>query len=227
MLKRDYKKSLNVVILEDNTSFIEILDRMKHYWVVKHEFQGIDSVGGNTQLSTVQLDIKDAKTYGITFINQKGEKQGAIICHSSIGAIERWIFSILEDALKKEKPSYPLWLAPTQIKILPISEKHIKESAKVAEYFQKNKIRVNIDDRNLTLNKKILEANKEWTPFLVVVGDKEIKTKKLATTERNTDGIKIFTKEQLKDIIREKTKDKPFRNLSLPLLISKWPKFFG
>jgi len=75
--------------------FIEILSNMKHYWVLKHEINAIDSTGGICQTSTVQLDIKDASLYGINYVDQFGQKQGCIIVHSSIGSLERWIFSIL------------------------------------------------------------------------------------------------------------------------------------
>ncbi|MFB6216220.1 MAG: hypothetical protein ABEJ72_04520, partial [Candidatus Aenigmatarchaeota archaeon] len=68
-------------------ALIEVISDMKHYWAVKHEFQGIDSVEGNLQLSTVQLDVEDAERYGITYTDRNNEEQGCIICHSSIGSI--------------------------------------------------------------------------------------------------------------------------------------------
>lgn len=107
-------------------AFIEVLSKMKHYWAVKHEFQGIDAVGGNCQLSTVQLDIVDAERYGIVYSDKDGKQKGCTICHSSVGSIERWIFSILENALKNEKPTIPLWLSPTQVRLIPVANSHLK-----------------------------------------------------------------------------------------------------
>ena len=93
-------------------ALIELLPERKHYWVLKHEFQVIDSVGGNAQLATVQLDMEDSERYGIRYVDEKGEKKGCIILHSSMGSIERWMYALLEEAAKAQKagkaPSLPL-----------------------------------------------------------------------------------------------------------------------
>lgn len=208
-------------------AFIELLSKMKHYWVIKHEFQGIDAVGGNCQLATVQLDVVDAQRYGIVYTDKDGKEKGCVICHSSIGAIERWIFSILENALKQDKPTIPLWLSPTQVRLIPIAENHLEYCKEICKELNKEKIRCDVEDRDLTLGKKIMEANQEWTPYVVVVGDKEVETNKLSTNIREESRKKEMTKEELVKEIKEKVKDMPQKELWLPKLLSQRQIFYG
>jgi len=208
-------------------AFIEVLSKMKHYWAVKHEFQGIDAVGGNCQLSTVQLDVVDAKRYGIVYTDKDGKEKGCTICHSSIGSIERWIFSILENALKSERPTIPVWLSPTQVRLIPIANSHLNFCKEICEELNKQNIRCDIEDREMTLGKKIREANQEWIPYVVVVGDKELKSKKLQVNLREENEKQEMTKEELVKEIKEKTKGMPQKELWLPKLLSKRPIFYG
>jgi len=142
-------------------AFVEILSDMKHYWAVKHEFQAIDSVGGNVQLSTAQLDVKDAELYGIRYIDSDGSSKGCIICHSSIGSIERWIYSIFEVALKKERPTLPLWLSPAQLRLVPVTEEYFE----YCDSLKFDNIRVEIDNRNERIGKKFQKLIKTGFPM--------------------------------------------------------------
>src|SRR4030042_1625404 len=142
---------------------------MKHYWAVKHGFQGIDSVGGAVQLSTVQLDVADAERYGIVYVDSEGKKKGCIICHSSIGSIERWIYVLLEEALKHQKPSLPFWISPTQVRLIPVSNEFIPDCEKLAAALD---ARVDIDDNYDKVGKKIRNAEMEWVNMIIVLGEK-------------------------------------------------------
>jgi threonyl-tRNA synthetase len=204
-------------------AYIELLSDMKHYWVIKHEFQGIDSVGGNLQLSSVQLDIKDGKVYGIEYVDEQNKKQGCIICHSSIGSIERWMYIVLEEVLKKEKPSFPLWLSPSQVRLIPVSEKHLD----FCKSLQFDNVRVDIDDSKDSLGKKIAKAGKEWIPYVVIVGDSEFESGKLQVNIRES-GIKCeYSVENLNQEIQSKCEGLPYKSLPLPKLLSQRPIFFG
>lgn len=225
---RKYKNHiLNLLNYSGKPALIEILSKMKHYWAVKHEFQGIDSVGGACQVCTVQLDVEDAERYGITFVNEKGEKQGCIICHSSIGAIERWVYLVLEEALKMEIPMIPLWLNPIQVRIIPVSDEFIDYSINLANQLNDKKIRIDVDDRSGTVSKKVRWAEEEWIPYILVVGKKEIQSNKLNVRVRGEKIQKVLTVEELIQEINLQTKDKPYRPLSLPKLVSKRPVFVG
>ena len=204
-------------------AFIEVLSKMKHYWALKHEFQAIDSVNGNLQLSSVQLDVKDAKVYGINYVDSDGSKKGCIICHSSIGSIERWIYAILEESLKKDKPMLPVWLAPSQARLIPVSQAQLEYCKSLV--FEG--IRVDIDDSNDSLGKKIARANKEWVPYVAVIGNKEMESGKLMVNIREDGSKKEFSVKKLEDEIKQKCQGKPFRLLPVHKLLSQRPIFFG
>jgi len=183
-------------------------------------------------LSTDQIDVENAERYGITYIDKKGKKQYPIILHCSpSGAIERCIYALLEkayaDQQNKKVPSLPLWLSPTQVRVIPLSDRYLKISEKVAEEIEKNKIRVDIDDRRETVEKKIRDAELEWIPFIVVIGKKEVKSKRISVRIRETGKIKEMKVEKLIEVIKNLTKNKPFKPLPLPKLLSKRPIFVG
>jgi threonyl-tRNA synthetase len=207
--------------------FIELLSEMKHYWVMKHEINTIDGCGGVCQTSTVQLDIKDAAIYGITYIDQTGERKGCTIVHSSIGSPERWIFSILEDALKKKVPVLPLWLAPIQVRLIPlVAERHLEYCQDLARMFQAEKIRVDIDDRPDTLSWRIRAAEREWVPYTIVCGDKEQADGSVLPVRIRGNGQKPHSFPEIADLIKGQTKGMPFRFLP-GTLVSKRPVFRG
>lgn len=211
----------------DKPALIEVLSEMKHYWAIKHEFQFIDSVGGNCQLSTVQLDVEDAKRYGITYVDKDGKEKGCIICHSSIGSIERWIYALLEQALKSKRPILPLWLSPTQVRICPMNDSLIPLAEEIADKLETENIRVDIDDRSLTLNKKIREAELEWIPLIVVIGEKEKESGEYSVRFKEDGKIRKMKLEEIIKYVKEKTRDYPYRHANLPRLLSKRPKFVG
>ncbi len=217
--------------LVKRSAFIELLPERKHYWVLKHEFQVIDSVGGNAQLATVQLDMEDSERYGIRYVDESGKKKGCIILHSSIGSIERWIYATLEEAAKAQKtgkaPSLPLWLSPTQIRIIPLADRHIKSCGRIANTLEKARVRVDIDDRSESVSKKVRDAEREWINFIVVLGDKELKMKKLPVRVRGKKTLQPMTVKELAAEIVKKTSGMPFRPLALPKLLSMRPIFVG
>lgn len=208
---------------------LEVLDQPKHYWVLKHEFQFIDSAGGNAQLATVQLDTEDSARYGIGFVGPDGKKNGFIILHSSMGSIERWIYALLEQAAKHfqagKVPSLPVWLAPTQVRLLPVTEKYTAQCLRLAEVLRRRGLRVDVDDRDITVSKKVREAETDWVPFIVVVGEKEQKSRKLSVRIRGEKGTRLLTNQQLVAEVRKRIEGMPFRPSNLPILLSKKPIF--
>jgi threonyl-tRNA synthetase len=208
-------------------AYIEILSDMKHYWVLKHEINTIDGDGGVCQVSTVQLDIKDASLYGIEYVDQDGQKKGCTIVHSSIGSPERWLFSILEDALKKELPELPLWLAPTQIRILPVSnKKHLTACEVLMNVLASKNIRVDIDDRSNALPWRIRQSEREWIPYQIVIGDKEIGNPEKINVRVRGGKQGLMDAEMLINEIKTKTKDMPW--IAFPArYVSKRPVLEG
>jgi len=202
-------------------AFVEVLSDMKHYWAVKNEFQGVDSTRSCIQLSTVQLDVKDAAVYGIDYTDSDGKKKGCIICHSSIGSIERWYYSILEEALKKENPTLPVWLSPTQVRIIPVSGKQLS----YCKYLDIDGVRVDVDDSDDTLSKKIARASMEWVPYVAVVGEKEVESGLFSVSIRQSGRRVTMTRDELALEVRKKCAGRPYRPLPLPKLLSQRPVF--
>jgi threonyl-tRNA synthetase len=220
----EYKQNIVELLKYSNRpALIEVLSEMKHYWAVKHEFQGLDSVGGSVQLSTVQLDVADAERYGIVYTDADGKKRGCIICHSSIGSIERWIYVLLEEALKQKKPSLPFWLAPTQVRLVPVGEEFVADCEVLADALPG---RVDIDDSDDSVGKKIRKAEKEWINLIVVMGEKEKSSGQLPVRMRSGE-MMVMTKEQLMEEITRLSEGYPTMRLPLPRSLSKRPVFRG
>ena len=219
-----YKSNLiELLRYSKKPALIEVLSEMKHYWAVKHEFQGIDSVGGAVQLSTVQLEVDDAERYGIVYADTDGKKKGCIICHSSIGSIERWMYVLLEEALKHEKPALPFWIAPTQIRLIPVGEEFVSDCERLADQID---ARVDIDDMDDKVGKKIRNAEMEWINMIIVLGEKE-RGSGLFPVRLRSGEQKPMTLEELKAEVAKLSKGYPKARLPLPKRLSKRPAFRG
>jgi len=210
-------------------ALIELLPEMKHYWIAKHEFQFIDAVGGGAQLSTVQLDIEDSERYGINYVDADGDKKGCIIVHSSIGSIERLMYALIEQAEKMKRmgkpPMFPVWLSPTQVRIVPVSTEYLDFAVKVADEIMEHDIRVDVDDREQTVGRRIRDGEIEWVPYIVVIGEKEIKKKEVSVRIRASREEKSMSTESLIKRVKKEMGDKPVLPLNLPRMISKRPAF--
>lgn len=212
-------------------AFFKLMPEMSHYYAIKNEFQAITADNANIQISTVQWDVKDGERFNIGYIDDAGKKHPCpVIIHaSSFGSIERTLCAILEniafDEANGKIPAFPLWLAPTQVRIIPVSVKHLSLAEKICERISKKPIRVDIDDMNDTVGKKIRRAAQEWIPYVSVIGDKEAGSQKLAVRERGNDNQQNLTIDELSRQIVSKTNDLPFRPLPLPQFISLRPIF--
>lgn len=131
---------------------------------------------------TVQYDFCMPDRFNLTYIASDGSEKRAFAVHrSSIGAIER----IMAFLIEKYAGAFPLWLAPIQVKVLPVSEKHAEYAQGIYEKLKAVKIRAEIDDANESLGKKIRGAKTEKVPYLLVVGDKEVEAGTVALESRS------------------------------------------
>jgi threonyl-tRNA synthetase len=122
----------------------------------------------------------------------------------------------------------PLWLSPTQVRLIPISDKFMGKVEELAEQIASHRIRVDIDDSASTLQKKIREAEQEWVPYIIVVGEKEVESGTLSVRDREFKGQQQnMTTDQLIAKVSEKIAGKPFKPLPLPLYLSRRPQFHG
>jgi threonyl-tRNA synthetase len=203
------------------------------YFRLKWDFNFVDNQDKAAALSTDQIDVENAKRYEITYVDEKGEKKYPLILHCSpSGAIERCIYALLEKAYKEQmkgkSPMLPLWLSPTQVRLIPMSEKFQDKVEELAAEIESQCIRADIDDRSFTLQKRVREAEQEWIPYIVVVGQKEIDSGILAVRER--EAANKMQNTALNDLIKKiksKTEGKTYKPLPLPKNLSKRPQFYG
>ncbi len=211
-------------------ALIELLPQRSFYWVLKWEFNFVDNLDKASAMSTDQIDIENAERYDISYVDEKGEKKRPLILHCSpSGSIERCIYAILEKAYREQLqgkvPILPLWLAPTQVRLVPVSDKFAPQAEKIADEFDKNCIRADVDDRPLTLQKKVREAETEWVNYVLVIGQREIDSSVLPVRDRKTREIREMQLQQLINEIKKKTEGKPFQPSTLPRNLSKRPQF--
>lgn len=211
---------------------IELWDQRFFYFVLKFEFNYIDAIDKASALSTVQIDVENAERYGIKYIDQTGAEKRPFILHCSpSGAIERCIYALLEKAnMNSEKgivPMFPIWLSPTQVRVIPVADKHMGFAEKVAEMLNG---RVDIDDREETVGKKIRDAGKDWIPYVVVVGDEEVTIGNISVTVRSESApnkpanVKMSI-EELNERISKEVAGFPFKRHPLSVKLSARPRF--
>jgi threonyl-tRNA synthetase len=208
----------------------EMWEQRFFYFILKYEFNFIDNIDKASALSTDQLDIENAERYGITYIDKNDKKQYPLILHCSpSGAIERVIYALLEKAYADSKagknPVFPIWLSPIQIRLCPVNDSYLEYCDILMKDLEKNEIRVDIDDRVERIEKKVRDAEMEWVPFIVVVGQREKESGKLAVRIRETSKIENISLEDLIEKIKNLTKGYPFKALSIPKYLTKRPKF--
>jgi len=211
---------------------VEMWKQPFFYFRLKWDFNLVDNQNKAAALSTDQIDVENAKRYDITYIDEKGEKRHPLILHCSpSGAIERDVYALLEKAYKEQQngkpPMLPLWLSPTQVRIIPMSDKYIEYVEKLAQVIEKHCVRVDIDDRALTLQKRVREAEMEWVPYIIVVGQKEVESRVLPVRDRKVGKIRKMKLEDLISEIEEIIEDKPYKPLPLPQHLSRRPQFYG
>ncbi|NMC11159.1 MAG: threonine--tRNA ligase, partial [Methanothrix sp.] len=211
---------------------IEMWDDRFFYFVLKFEFNFVDTLDKASALSTVQIDVENAQRYDITYVDEAGEKQRPILLHCSpSGAIERVMYALLEKAAREAEqgklPMLQTWLSPTQVRIIPVAERH---QARALEVVKELGFRTDIDDRDETVSKKIRDAGREWVPYVVVIGDDEQASGQLTVTVRADSTPKSPAKvkmsvEDLRRQISSEIAGKPWRRLPLPVRLSERPKF--
>jgi threonyl-tRNA synthetase len=199
------------------------------YFTLKWEFNYIDNLGKASALSTDQIDVENGQRYQIEFIDEDGSKKNPIILHNSpSGAVERVIYALLEKCAKisklGSKPSLPLWINHTQVRIIPVGEHHIPFCEKMAAYLSNRQIRADIDDRQESVSKKIRESEIEWIRYTLVIGDKETYEEGLTVRDRIEGTHRKVTLEDLANEVQVQTKDKPYLPLNLPRNLSQRPQ---
>ncbi|WP_042702677.1 threonine--tRNA ligase [Methanobrevibacter arboriphilus] len=204
---------------------LEILPERKHYWVCKMDFAAMDYLGRPIENPTVQIDVESGKRFDISYLNENEKEDYPIILHCSpTGSIERVICSLLEKTaieINEKPPMLPVWLSPIQVRVIPVGEKHLEYANQVADEIAFNNIRVDVDDRDERVGKKIRNAATDWVPYTIVIGDKEVETNVFNVTIRETKNKCDIELDEVIYQILSKTMEKPFRKLPIPRNLSE------
>ncbi len=209
-------------------ALVEMWDKRFFYFIFKYEWNFVDAQGKASALNTDQLDVENAERYDITYVGADGKNHHPYILHQSpSGAIERVMYALLENIHLKqmtgEKPKFPYWLAPTQVRFLPVHDDVLENCKELAS---KLNARADVDDRDQSIGKKIRDAEKDWIDFIIVFGEKEQESGKLSIRRR--DGTQEeLTMEELASKLAEMQKGMPTAPLPLPMLLSRRISFRG
>ena len=175
----------------------------------KIDFHLKASIGRTWQCGTIQLDMLLPEKFDLNYIGEDGNKHRPIMVHRVVyGSIERFIGILIENYAG----AFPVWLAPVQIKLLPITDNHLAYAKKLADKFFALHLRAEIDDRNEKINKKIRDAQVKKIPYTIVLGDKEVETSVLPIRKYSTKDSVSMSVDEFIAYVQEKisTRDQTF-----------------
>lgn len=171
----------------------------------KLDVQAINVFGKEDTISTIQLDFNLAERFDLNYIDKDGKKKRPFVIHRAlIGSFERFFAFLIEYYAGK----FPLWLAPVQIKILSISDKHKKYAQEIYKKLLANDFRVELDIDDESLGKKIRSAKIEKVPYLLILGDKELENKNITLESRDTGNLGQFSLNDLIEKIKQEIEEK-------------------
>ena len=229
---------------ENKAALLELWEDRYYYFILKFEKTVLSAQNRTATLATNQIDVesslefmydKDGKKrqkYDIKFIDEDGTVKYPIILHNSpTGGIERIFWGLIESAIRnKDKivPGFKTWISPIQVRILTISDQQNEYAEKILQILTKESYRVDFDDRNETIGKKIRQAEVEWIPYVVIIGDKEQENQEISIRKRligEAFGPKKRTSKQynnvklskLLDFLEKDTQNYPKYKLPVPL----------
>lgn len=153
--------------------------------------------GKEESASTVQLDFISAERFDLSYIDENGKAVRPLILHRApLGSHERMVSFLIE----KYKGAFPLWLSPVQVKILPIAERHFEWGREVQKALHNAFVRVEVDERIESLPKKVAEAQSEQVPYVLVIGDREVKDQSVSIKKRGEEKSVVSS---LKDLVED------------------------
>ena len=171
----------------------------------KLDFHIRDSIGRTWQCGTIQLDMNLPERFNLEYIAEDGQKHRPIMIHRAcFGSMERFIGILIEHFAG----AFPTWMAPIQVKILPISEKHVEYAEKLRKAFKDAYVRVELDDRSEKIGYKIRQAQMEKVSYMLVVGDKEVEEGKVAVRKRGVGEQGAIPWEEFLANIQQEIKDR-------------------
>ena len=171
------------------------------YYGPKLDFIFQDALGREVQIPTVQLDFAMPKRFNLVYTDEKGKDEHPIMVHRAIlGSYERFLMLLIEHFAG----AFPVWLSPVQVVIIPVSNKFNAYAKKVNADLLENNIRVELNNKDETLGKRISESEKQKIPYMLVVGEKEVKSKNVTVRRHNNKRLeKISIKKFIEKVKKE------------------------
>ena len=171
----------------------------------KLDVQIKSALGHDVTISTCQLDFLLPERFKLTYIGEDGKEHRPVVIHRAIlGSSDRFMAFLIEET----KGALPLWLAPTQAKILPIADAQVEYAKKIEKEYKKAGIRIEVDDRNEKIGYKIREAQLQKIPYMLVVGDKEVEANAVAVRSRKEGDLGQVNKEEFLERMKEEINNK-------------------
>ena len=192
------------VMTEANIPFVEVPDEAAFYGP-KIDVQIYSTIGKEFTLATNQVDFAQGRSFKLEFTNQNNEAETPLIIHRApLGTHERFIGFLLEHYAGK----FPLWLAPVQVKILPISDKFLEYAKNVLNKLKIADIRVEIDERSEKIGKKIRDTELMKVPYMLVIGEREVNEEKISIRRQGKGDIGSKNVDEFIEIVKEEIKNK-------------------
>ena len=191
--------------LKQNKIKYELRPKEGAFYGPKIEIHVKDSLDRSWQLGTIQVDFNMAEKFNLSFVNQNGEKEKPVVIHRAVfGSFERFIGILVENY----QGAFPLWLSPVQVKILNLTERNQKYAKKIYKELKDSGIRVELDDTNETVGKKIREAEIQKIPYILVIGDRERKNDSVAVRKRSKGDLGAMKLKKFIEKIQEEIENK-------------------
>jgi threonyl-tRNA synthetase len=187
------EEGLNAIVVEGEAAF----------YGPKMDFMVRDAIGRKWQLGTIQVDYNLPERFELTYTGSDNEKHRPVMIHRApFGSMERFVAVLIEHCAGK----FPLWLAPEQVIVLPISEKYQKYAEKVSQFLKNSDIRALIDDRSEKTGRKIRDAEMSKIPFMLVVGEKEEAENTVSVRKQGEGDLGSFTLEAFANMVNDEVK---------------------
>lgn len=201
--KKMWKYSADIArqAMKEHGAKFEEIEGEAAFYGPKIDVQAKNVLGKEDTIATIQIDFYMPERFGLAFTNEKGKEERPVIIHRAImGSFDRFFAFLIEQTAG----AFPVWLSPAQVKIISVGEGHIEYCNKLARELKEHNIRVEVDDADETVGNKIRKSAQEKVPYMLVIGDKEIASNKLAVRDRGVDKLRQIGKDELIEEIKEK-----------------------
>ena len=193
------ESQLREILTELNIEFYEAEGEAAFYGP-KIDIQIKTALNHDITIPTCQLDFALPERFDLEYVGEDGEKHRPVVIHRAIlGSSDRFISFLLEET----KGFLPIWLAPLQVKVMPITDKQRDYAKEIADKLRKDKIRVELDDRNEKIGYKIREAQLQKVPYMLIIGDKEIESNAVGVRSRKDGDVGSMSFDDFYNKIKE------------------------